>query len=437
MRHEDSTLPLEVADRFTRPLAQFLKIEVAAAVLLLVATGAALLLSNSPWSAQLPRLWETSVGLSFGPFDFSRSLQRWLNEGVMTLFFFVIALELKRQLVQGELRGGRRVGLSLAGALGGMLVPVGLYLVLVGNDGGEGWGVAMSTDTAFVVACLALLGSRTPPALRLFLLSLAIFDDVGAIVVVAVAYGDAIEWSALASAAFLLLVVFGAARVGIRSMPVYVLLGVAVWLAVDASGVHPTVTGVVLGLMTPARGWVSDQRMRASFGRVLAHPNGPFWSGDSAERDHLRQAGRAARETLSPLEQLEILLHPWVAFLIMPAFALANAGVSLSRVTIVGPVSVAICASLVVGKPIGVLLFSGLAVCLGLATRPTELRWSLLAAGSLLTGIGFTMSLFIAGLAFSAPELASAKGGILSGALVSAIVGVSVLAWLTRARRTS
>ena len=344
----------------------------------------------------------------------------------MTLFFFVVALELKRELILGELRNLRMATLSFAGALGGMLVPAALYLSLMaGQPGMHGWGTVMATDTAFVIGCLALFGPRIPPTLRLFLLSLAIFDDVGAILIVAIGYGDALNWGAFALGLLGLAVVAGTARIGIRSVPVFFLLGGVIWLCFDASGVHPTIAGVVLGLMTPARGWISDERLRAVLGRVLSYPIGDRWSGDTTERRDLRRASTAATEALSPVERLEMMLHPWVGFVIMPIFALANAGVAISGAHVGQPVSVAIFAGLVFGKPVGVLAFSWLVVRLGLATRAPGLSWPLLGAGGLLTGIGFTMSLFIAGLAYAPAMLDAAKVGILTGSVASAAAGVS------------
>ncbi len=438
MDQDNVGLPPEMADRFTRPFARFLKIEAAAGVFLLLATLAALILSNSGWSRPFLAFWETPIGLHFGSLDFTRSLRHWINDALMTLFFFVVALELKRELILGELRNLRMAALSFAGALGGMLVPAALYLSLMtGQPGMHGWGTVMATDTAFVIGCLALFGPRIPPTLRLFLLSLAIFDDVGAILVVAIGYGDALNWGAFALGLLGLAVVAATARIGIRSVPVFSLLGGVIWLCFDASGVHPTIAGVVLGLMTPTRGWVSDERLRAVLGRVLSYPIGDRWSGDTTERRDLRRAGTAATEALSPVERLEMTLHPWVGFVIMPIFALANAGVAISGAHVGQPVSVAIFAGLVFGKPVGVLAFSWLVVRLGLATRAPGLSWPLLAAGGLLTGIGFTMSLFIAGLAYAPAMLDAAKVGILTGSVASAAAGVLMLAWLTTRKRTT
>jgi len=434
---DDSTgLPSEMADRITEPFGRFLKIEAAAGGTLLLATLVALILSNSTWSTPFLAFWETPIGLHFGPLDFTRSLRHWINDGFMTVFFFVVALELKRELVLGELRNPRIAALPFAGALGGMLVPVAIYLALMGGQPGvHGWGTVMATDTAFVIGCLALFGSRIPAILRLFLLSLAIFDDVGAILVVAVGYGGALNWVALALAVLGLAVVAGTDRLGIRSLPIYFLLGGAVWLCFDASGIHPTIAGVLLGLLTPARAWVSDRRLRVVLGRVLSYPIGDHWSGNTNERRDLRRAGVAATEALSPVERLEMMLHPWAGFAIMPIFALANAGVEITGADVGQPVSVAIFAGLVLGKPIGVVTFCFLADRLRLATRPSALSWSFLAAGALLTGIGFTMSLFIAGLAFTPAMLDAAKLGILTGSIFSAAAGLSILIRLTYRKR--
>ncbi|MBB4305597.1 NhaA family Na+:H+ antiporter [Rhodobium orientis] len=429
---EETNLPRETADRITKPFARFLKIEAAAGGLLLLAVLLALALANSPWAEAFLGFWELPIGLTFGALDFSRSLRHWINDGLMTLFFFVLSLELKREIVLGELRNPRQAALPFAGALGGMVVPVSLYLALkIGEPGVHGWGTVMATDTALVIGCLALFGNRIPPTLRLFLLSLAIFDDVGAILVVAFGYGDKMNWSALGLGLLALGAVAGIARFGVRSVPIYFLLGGAIWLCFDASGIHATIAGVILGLMTPARVWVSDTRLRAILGRVLAYPVGEHWSGDTVDRHDLRQAGRAVTESLSPVERLELMLHPWVGFAIMPIFALANAGITISGAHFGQSVSVAIIVGLVLGKPIGVLGFSWLAVRSGLAVLGPGLSWSFVVAGALLTGIGFTMSLFIAGLAFEPAMLNAAKLGILSGSAVAAVAGTVMLVLLT------
>ena len=421
-------LPPELVDWLTNPLTRFLRIEVASGCVLLLFTIAALVLSNLPWSHHYFNFWETPVGIQFGSLEFTRSVREWINDALMTLFFFLVALELKRELVLGELRKPRMAALSIMAALGGMLVPAVFYLILQsGQPGQNGWGTVMATDTAFVIGCLALLGSRIPQSLRVFMLSLAIVDDIGAILVVAIGYGSQISWEAFALAVVGFAIVRGMALLGVRSIPVYFLVGGMIWLAVDASGIHPTVTGVILGLMTPTERWVSDRRLHAILDRVVAYPPGDHWSGDTEDRKALRMAEAAARETLSPVEQLELILHPWVAFAIMPLFAFANAGMPISFADIGNSVTVAVFVGFALGKPIGVLSFSWLALRTGIAVRPPDLNLRLLAGGGLLAGIGFTMALFIASLAFSPSLINTAKLGILLASVFSAVAGVVLL----------
>lgn len=397
----------------------------------------ALLLANTPWSASYLSFWDIRTGLSFGDIEFSRSLKHWINDALMTLFFFLVALELKREMILGELRNPRLAALPLAGALGGMIIPVALYLWLLrGGAGSNGWGTVISTDTAFVIGCLALLGSRVPESLRLFLLALAIFDDIGAILIVAIGYGQALNWTPLVLGGIGIALVAGFARLGVRSIPIYVVIGAAIWLAFDASGVHPTLAGVILGLMTPALSWVSDNRLHAILDRVVAYPPGDHWSGDTIGRQDLHRASVATREALSPIERLELSLHPWVAFLIMPLFALANAGVVVTPATFDATLALAIFIGFVAGKPIGVLLFSAIAVKLRLAIRPDDLPWKVLGAGAVLTGIGFTMALFIADLAFQPGHLDTVKLSIVSASVASAATGLLALAYLTPPRNT-
>ncbi|SEG88973.1 Na+/H+ antiporter NhaA [Marinobacterium lutimaris] len=421
-------LPPAYVNRLLQPFTRFLHIEAAGGAVLLLFTVAALALSNSPWAHPFLEFWEIESGFNVGSFEFARSLKEWINDGLMTLFFFLVALELKRELVLGELSKPRMAALSIAAAAGGMLVPALLYLALQWDQPGvAGWGTVMATDTAFVIGCLALLGSRIPPSLRLFMLSLAIIDDIGAILVVAIGYSGDLSWGALALAAVGIAAIRAMANIGFRGFPLYFLVGVLVWLLVDASGIHATITGVVLGLMTPARRWVSDERLYAILNQVVAHPADELGSGDTRHRQTLLTAEIAARETLSPVERLEMALHPWVVFVILPLFAFANAGLSLSFDELDGSISVAVFFGFALGKPIGIMVFSWLAVRTGLATRPPDLSWRLLAGGGLLAGIGFTMALFIANLAFDASLIDSAKLGILLASVTSATAGIALL----------
>ncbi|GAB3480582.1 Na+/H+ antiporter NhaA [Azotobacter salinestris] len=425
-------LPHESVHRLTRPLARFLRIEAVAAAILLFFTIAAVGFANSPWAESFLGIWETPLGLRIGSLEFVRSMKDWIGDGLMTLFFFLVAVELKRELVLGELRHPRMAALSVSAALGGMAVPAVLYLLLQSGQPGEaGWGVVMSTDTAFVIGCLALLKSRIPQSLRVFMLSLAIVDDIGAILVVAIGYGHDLSWNALAFAVVGLAVVRLMAHVGIRSIALYILAGVFIWFAVDRSGVHATISGVLLGLMTPTGRWVSDERLYGILDRVIAYPAGNEGSGATRDRQSLRLAETAARETLAPAERIQIALHPWVAYLVMPLFAFANAGVSLSPGDLGNSVTVAVFVGFALGKPAGILAFTWLALRLG-ALKPAELDWSLLAGGGILAGIGFTMALFISNLAFDESLINQAKLGIFLASLFSAAAGLMLLFRVTR-----
>ncbi len=354
-------------------------------------------------------------------------LKHWINDALMVLFFFVVGLEVKRELVVGELREFRLAALPVAAALGGMVVPAALYLLLQwGAPGHRGWGIPMATDIAFVVGCLAVLGPRVPRGLRILLLSLAIADDVGAILVIALGYSHHLNLSALAWGALGIGLVILLPRTGVRSVPLYLLLGAGVWLAFHESGVHATIAGVVLGLLTPARPWVGHGLLAR-----FVHRLGGLLRGDAGlagERAALlREMEIAAREARSPLERLETALHPWVGFVIMPLFALAKAGVAIRIGAFRDPVATAVMVGLVVGKPLGILLAAWLAVRSGLAKLPAGVSWVVLAAGGVLAGIGFTMSLFIAGLALSQDLLDAAKIGILSASALAALLGMILL----------
>lgn len=429
-RSENTQLPKEMADWVTKPFIRFFHIEAAGGAALLLFTLAAVVLANSPWAEQFLSIWEIRTGFQLGSFEFVRSVRGWVNDGSMTLFFFLVAMELKRELVLGELRNPRMAALSILAAIGGMLTPAAFYLLLQsGLPGENGWGTVMASDTAFIIGCLALVGTRVPKSLRIFMLSLAIIDDVGAIIVVAVGYSHHITWLALVFGAIGFLAVRAMALIGIRSIPIYVMLGALIWLAMDASGIHATVTGVILGLMTPARRWVSDERLYAILDQVIAHPDSHAASSNTKDRQTLHVAEKAAREALSPVERLVMVLHPWVGFVIMPLFAMANAGFPLSMDKLGNSVTVAVLVGFAIGKPVGVMIFSVLALHFGIAVRPPDLTWRLLAGGSLLAGIGFTMALFIANVAFSSALLDSAKLGIFLASMVSAVAGITVLMW--------
>ena len=426
---EDSAfLPRAAIDRLVGPLDRFLHVEAAGGGVLLAATIASLALANSPWAETFLGLWKTPVEIGFGSFQMSHSLKHWISDGLMAVFFFVIGLEVKRELVIGELRDPRRAALPLAAALGGMIAPACIYLSLqLGSPAERGWGIPMATDIAFVVGCMAVLGTRVPPGLRILLLSLAIADDIGAILVIAIGYTESLDARALALGFVGIAAVAGLARLGVRSFLVYTVMGALIWLAFHESGVHATIAGVILGLQTPARSYVGESTFTAALDRLGVFFRGGGWASRADRAARLRRFRREALETISPLEYLESLLHPWVGFAIIPLFALANAAVPFQLSDLTDPVATAVAAGLVAGKPLGIVLFSGLAVRLGLARLPAGVGWRALLGSGFLAGIGFTMALFIAGLALEGNALDAAKVGILSGSALAAIIGMALL----------
>jgi NhaA family Na+:H+ antiporter len=323
----------------------------------------------------------------------------------------------------------RRAALPIAAALGGMLLPAGCYLALqFGEPGMRGWGIPMATDIAFVVGCMAILGRRVPRGLRVMLLSLAIADDIGAILVIAIGYTDNLDFTWLIWGLVGLAIVFACARLGIRSFAMYVICGVFIWYAFHESKVHATIAGVLLGLMTPARVYLSP----SLFAELMARVSGidqAEWESDHHRAAKLRQFQWATRETISPLEYLENTLHPWVSFVIMPLFALANAGVRFQPSYLASGTALAVMLGLIVGKPVGITLFSWLAVRSHMASLPRGVGWRHVVAGGCLSGIGFTMAIFIAGLAFeSSPQLLDvAKVGVIVASVASALLGTGLL----------
>jgi Na+:H+ antiporter, NhaA family len=427
-------LPQRPVERLLGPLARFLRIESASGLILLLCTLVALAVANSPWAAPFHEFWHTHIRVGVGSWEIDLSLLHWVNDGLMAIFFFVVGLEIKRELVDGELSEWRKAALPVVAALGGMVAPALIYLILPHPpEARAGWGIPMATDIAFVVGFLALLGPRVPSGLKILLLSLAIADDIGAVLVIAVAYTSDLNFAMLGLAAggFALIVLFN--RRGVRSMAVYALVGAAIWLGFLKSGVHPTVAGVVLGLLTPARPWLDENTVR----RVLADAmEGSRAEDAGAEREEtMAQVAAAARAAISPLKRLETALHPWVSFVIMPVFALGNAGVALEPGALGQPVALAVAAGLLFGKPLGIVLFSWLAVRAGFAALPAGVNWRVMIGAGCLAGIGFTMALFIAGLALPSNLLDAGKIGILTGSLASAVIGSVLLVAFLQSRR--
>jgi Na+:H+ antiporter, NhaA family len=430
---EEAQLPRAPIAIIVSPVRRFLHVEAASGVVLLLAAAAALVMANSPFSRWYLNLWATPVGIRFGELHFSLSLKQFINDALMAIFFFVVGLEIKRELVLGELRELRRAALPVLAAAGGMIVPAALFLLVEGGRAGaHGWGIPVATDIAFVVGCMAVLGRRVPHGLRVMLLALAIADDIGAILVIAVGYSQELSlgWLAAAGAGFA--VILGLERLGVRAIGVYAILAVSIWFAFHESGVHATVAGVILGLMTPARSLISTNAFMQLMERTMAGLTGQGVPSEKHQVRRVQEVRNAAREVISPLEFMIDALHPWVSFVIMPLFALANAGVHFEIGDFGSPLCAAVMLGLVVGKPVGILLASWAAVKSGLCLLPTRVGWGQLAAGGMLAGIGFTMSLFIAELALAAPMLNAAKLGVLAGSMLSAALAMAVFAALPR-----
>jgi NhaA family Na+:H+ antiporter len=308
------------------------------------------------------------------------------------------------------------------------VVPAAIYLALqAGEPGARGWGIAMATDIAFVVGCMAVLGSRVPHGLRVMLLSLAIADDIGAILVIAIGYSESLDLTALVGALIGLVVVFLLAYAGVRSLLVYIVVGVLVWFAFHESGIHATIAGVALGLLTPTRAYISEGLFGEILNRASEIFHGGGWQSEGDRGAKLLRFRQAARETVPPVEYLETVLHPWVGFFIMPLFALANAGVPFELADFADPVAQAVAAGLVIGKPLGIIVLSFIAVRVGLARLPQGVGWGAIGGGGFLAGIGFTMALFIAGLALEGEILDAAKVGVLGASAVAAVIGLLVL----------
>jgi Na+:H+ antiporter, NhaA family len=421
--------------RLPVPLREYLRNEAAGGVVLMVAAALALGWANSPWRAAYAALWETPLAVQVGRYGIEADLRHWVNDGLMTLFFLVVGLEIKRELVAGELASWRRAALPVVAAAGGMAVPAAIYAAAnAGGPGAPGWGVPMATDIAFALGVLALLGSRVPAALKVFLLTLAVVDDLGSIAVVALFYSRGVELGTLALAAGLLVLVAVLVRAGVWWLPLHVALGLAMWLAMWHSGVSPALAGVAMGLLTPARPTAPPEVARdvggALAGELAADPRPP----------RLREMLREARGTVPLAERLAHDLHPVSAFVVVPLFALANAGVSLERgglaVPGAGAVLGGVLAGRVVGKLAGITAAAWLAVRLGLAARPEGTTWAQLAGVATVAGIGFTVPLFVADLAFPDGSFqAPVKLGLLLASLVAGGAGALVVALAARRRQ--
>jgi len=433
--------------RLLQPIVQFIQTEASSGILLMATALIALIWANLPWSSFYKELWDTKITVGIGTFEISKKAILWINDGLMAVFFLLVGLEIKRELLLGQLSSFRRAALPVAAAIGGMVFPALFYLAL--NPSGpaaRGWGIPMATDIAFALGILALLGPRVPIGLKVFLAALAIVDDLGAVLVIALFYTAEINMSALMGGfgIFALLLVFN--RAGVRKPTPYVLAGIVLWVLFLKSGVHATIAGVLLALTIPARVHLNAREYVDQIRGVVDEFES---SGDCGEHVLMSEARtsaiehieRASEEAQMPLERLEHSLHPWVSYFIMPIFALANAGIPLGegvQQAAGSPIAWGVFAGLVLGKPIGIFLMSWLAVKLNLGALPDGVGWRHIFGVGMLGGVGFTMALFIAELALGSPEkLVVAKMGIMAASLVAGVIGFLLLRKQGRVRRPS
>jgi NhaA family Na+:H+ antiporter len=417
---EDESIGSPSTTRNLRPLRDFLATESGSGVLLAASAVTALAWANSPWSRSYVDLWSSSASVSVAGHTLELDLQHWINDGLMAIFFLVVGLEIKRELASGHLSTRKAALLPVAAAFGGMVMPALIYLAIAGGTAAQGWAIPMATDIALAVGVVAVAGSRVKPSLRVFLLGLAIVDDIGAIIIIAVFYTDDVTWSWLATAAAVLFATAAAHRMGVRRATVFVVLGVALWLSLHEAGVHATLAGVALGLLAPSRPHLTPEFIDAD---ELA---------DVSSVKAAQATTEIARASVSDVEWLQHVLHPWTSYLIVPLFALANTGIEISSTGLGdaarSPITWAIIAGLVIGKPLGIIVSSRLAVRAGIAAAPEGAAGrQMLGIGSA-AGIGFTVALFITELAFDDPaRQADAKLAVLVASVMAAAIAAVLL----------
>jgi len=426
---KDMQSELRPITRLTRPLQRFLHIEASSGLVLILATAVALVAANTSFRESYTQFWNMNLTLGVGKWALSYPLWYWVNDGLMTVFFFLVGLEIKREIVSGELREVRRLISPVAAALGGAAVPAVIYLLLLGDQPGEhGWAIPMATDIAFVVGALVLLGNRIPHGLKVFLLTLAIVDDIIAVVVIAIFYSTQFSVIWLAGAILGLAFVVLLNKIGVRTVVGYLIVGAGVWLCTLNSGIHPTISGVALGLLTPAIPLISRDELGRALKRATGVIDPESIPNESPKlREAMDKMAFVTRESISPLERFEADVHPWAAFLIMPIFALANAAIPFSASAISSPIATTVALALFIGKPVGIVLSLFLVVKSKLGIIPGGSNWRAIFGAGCLAGIGFTMSLFVASLSLDGQLLVQAKAGVLIGSAFSAAIGMVIL----------
>ena len=419
------------------PLQNFVQTSASGIGLLLLGTVLALIAANSPLASAYEHFWETELTIGTEAFGITESLRHWVNDALMALFFFIVGLEIKREVLVGEMRVPRLAALPIAAAVGGAVVPAALFALFnAGGPGSSGWGIPMATDTAFALGMISLFGGRVRPLLLVFLTAFAIVDDIVAVLVIAIFYTEALSIPWLLAAAVLLGALFAANRAGFHRWPIYAFLGVAVWLAVFESGVHGTAAGVLVAMVVPARSWINPSEFLVRARRAIddferACYLAPSILTNEPQQQASKTLERLCEEVETPMTYFQHRLNPWVAYGILPIFAFANAGIPiLSGLgdALGSPVTWGVIAGLVVGKPIGIALFAWIAVRAGIAILPGAIAWPHIIGIAFLGGIGFTISLFVTELAFAAGTVAdAARIGILLASIAAGALGYLVL----------
>ena len=420
-----------------RPFEDFFKSQASGGIILLATTVVALVLANSPLSSFYHHFWEIELSIGGDTFGLSQSLHQWINDGLMAVFFFVVGLEIKREFLAGELASRRKAALPIAAAIGGMVVPAMIFALMnMGSADVHGWGIPMATDIAFALGIIALLGNRIPRSLAIFLTALAIVDDLGAVLVIAIFYTGDLSWAALGIAAACLLVLIIGNRLGFQHPNFYALVGLVLWIALLKSGIHASIAGVLIGATIPVRArhphdeFIGKSELLFERYRKSESIPGPFHNehrlGTLLALEHV------CHDAMSPLQRMEHEMHPWIIYGVMPIFALANAGISLSVAELTAalshPITIGVAAGLLLGKPLGIFLFSWLAVKMKFCDLPSGSRWLDIVGVGILGGIGFTMSIFITNLAYlDVTRVANAKVGIFAASILAGVIGYVLL----------
>ena len=426
------------------PIQTFIRTEEIGAIALLAAAAAALGWANSPWSESYVSFWHITISFDIHIFAISENLEHLVNEGLMAVFFFIVGLEIKRELLHGELSSLRKASLPVVAAFGGMAVPALIYVVFNGTgEGAVGWGIPMATDIAFALGVLALLGKRLPAELRVFLLGLAVVDDLGAIAVIAVFYTEAINWANLGLGVALFAVIAACIRLGVRSPGVFIILSVVMWQFFLESGIHATLSGVLLAAIIPTEPYLQRRHYAAVVEDLLHDFRLAMENGDEEKAETIvEEIERLSRDTESPMERIEGIVHPWVSFVVLPLFALANAGVVFTTGTLSeamdSRITLGILVALPAGNALGILGTTWLAVRVGLCRLPAEVTWPQVLGVGFLGGIGFTVAIFISDIAFNDLGLVNqAKLGVFGASLFAGVVGYLFLRFVGPQRSKS